>query len=255
MSNINKEFFKTNYPRVFGRALPSKKFGFIEKIIDAFDKCSFMVSLRWLAYILATAMHESNDTFEPVAEGYWIKPDSKRVNALYNYYSKNNPGALRTIFPNGKNGTAYYGRGRVVQLTHDFNYKLASLEIYGDLRLYNNPDMILTDPECDMLVTFNGMYKGWFTGRKLQDFFPLGSSSSNPVSARKIINGLDKANLIAGYYKRFYDLLEFEDEEKPETTVIEEIPDPEMITAELAEAVNGQDLLNGYADNDTDNLT
>ena len=36
-----------------------------------------MKSLRWLAYILATSMHESNDTFAPVVEGYWIKPESK----------------------------------------------------------------------------------------------------------------------------------------------------------------------------------
>lgn len=253
MSTVNKIHFINNYPVVFGRSLPVKKFGLIEKIIDAFDTCAFMVSLRWLAYVLATSMHESNDTFEPVKEGYWIKPESKRVNALYNYYLKHNPGALRTIFPNGKNGTAYYGRGRVVQLTHDFNYKKASLEIYGDLRLFDNPDMIITDPECDMLVTFPGMYKGWFTGYKLSQFFPLGSNKSNPVSARKIINGLDKANLIAGYYTKFYDLLEFNDEIKPADNVAEEIPDPVKIEAEIAEAVNGQNILNGIADNDSEN--
>lgn len=253
MSKVDKNYFKSNYPRIFGRALPARKFDYIKLIIDAFDNCSFMVSLRWLAYILATSMHESNDTFEPVVEGYWIKPDSKRVNALYNYYAKHNPGALKTIFPNGKNGTAYYGRGRVVQLTHDFNYKLASLEIYGDLRLFENPDMIITDPDCDIKVTFTGMYKGWFTGYKLNQFFPLNSNKANPVSARKIINGLDKANLIAGYYIKFYDLLEYEQEKQTEKAVNEETPDPSIVEAEIAEAVHGQDILNGIADNDIDN--
>lgn len=207
---INKEYFSNNYHRLFGKKLGTAKQNNIFTIIDAFVIDDKMKSLRWLAYILATSMHESNDTFAPVAEGYWIKPESKRVSALYSYYTKNNPRALRTIFPNGKTSTAYYGRGRVIQLTHDFNYKLASLKIYGDLRLFNDPDMIINDPSCDMAVTFRGMREGWFTGHRLEQFFPLGSNKANWRGARKIINGLDKANLIAGYAMKFYDLLEWE---------------------------------------------
>jgi hypothetical protein len=207
---VNKDYFINNYHRLFGKKLSAVKQNNIFTIIDAFENDDAMKSLRWLAYILATSMHESNDTFAPVAEGYWIKPESKRVSSLYNYYTKNNPGALRTMFPNGKSGTAYYGRGRVVQLTHDFNYKLASLKIYGDLRLFNDPDMIINDAACDLAVTFRGMHEGWFTGYRLEQFFPLGSNKANWRSARKIINGLDKANLIAGYAMKFYDLLEWE---------------------------------------------
>ncbi|MEO8514929.1 MAG: glycoside hydrolase family 19 protein, partial [Ignavibacteria bacterium] len=209
MEKLNKEYFENNYHRVFGRKISEEKKKNIFAITDAFVSDDDMKSLRWLAYILATSMHESNDTFAPVVEGYWIKPETKRVNALYNYYSKNNPGALKTIFPNGRTGAAYYGRGRVVQLTHDFNYKLASLKIYGDLRLYNNPDMIITDAACDMAVTFKGMLSGWFTGYKLEQFFPLGSNKANWAGSRKIINGMDRANLIAGYAMKFYDLLEW----------------------------------------------
>lgn len=217
MSKADKTYFKEQYPKMFGRALlnesslrPDTRMVNIFQIIDAFDNSPEMESLRWLAYILGTSMHESNDTFAPVVEGYWIKPESKRVAALYNYYSKNNPKALRTIFPNGKYGTAFYGRGRVVQLTHDFNYKSASFKIYNDNRLYKNPELIITDVNCDMAVTFRGMLEGWFTGYKLAQFFPLGSNKANWAGARKIINGLDKANLIAGYAMKFYDCLRFE---------------------------------------------
>jgi len=208
-NEIDKEYFINNYHKLFGKKLSAAKQKNILTIIDAFVNDEAMRSLWWLAYILATSMHESNDTFAPVVEGYWIKPDSKRVSALYSYYTKNNPGALRTIFPNGKSGTAYYGRGRVVQLTHDFNYKLASLKIFGDLRLYNDPDMIISDAACDMAATFRGMREGWFTGHRLEQYFPLGSNKANWRGARKIINGLDKANLIAGYAMKFYDLLEW----------------------------------------------
>ncbi len=209
-SGLKKEYFTNNYNRVFGKKLSEDKKKNIFHITDAFEADADMKSLRWLAYILATSMHESNDTFAPVVEGYWIKPDSKRVNALYNYYLKNNPGALKTIFPNGKNGTAYYGRGRVVQLTHNFNYKNASIKLYGDSRLFNNPEMIISDINCDMSVTFRGMREGWFTGHKLERYFPLGFNKANWAGARKIINGMDKANLIAGYAIKFYELLEWE---------------------------------------------
>lgn len=209
-SVLDKEYFVNNYHRLFGKKLGDEKKKNILMIMDAFEADDEMKSLRWLAYILATSMHESNDTFAPVVEGYWIKPESKRVGALYNYYQKNNPGALRTIFPNGIAGTAYYGRGRVVQLTHDFNYKLASLKIYKDLRLFNDPDMIISDVNCDMSVTFRGMREGWFTGYRLEQFFPLGSGKADWRGARKIINGMDKSTIIAGYAMKFYDLLEWE---------------------------------------------
>jgi len=210
MERINKEFFLAEYKRAFGKTLSEQKKQNIFTITDAFESDPEMKSLRWLAYILATSMHESNDTFAPVVEGYWIKPDAKRIAALYEYYRKNNPGALKTIFPNGRTGTAFYGRGRVVQLTHSFNYRLASEKIYGDMRLLNDPDMIIRDASCDLAVTFRGMLEGWFTGYRLGQFFPLSSDKANWKSARKIINGLDKANLIAGYAMKFYDCLEWE---------------------------------------------
>jgi len=62
-----------------------------------------------------------------------------------------------------------------------------------------------------MSVTFKGMLEGWFTGYKLAQFFPLGSVKADWIGARKIINGLDKAKLIAEYAMKFYDCLRFEE--------------------------------------------
>jgi putative chitinase len=50
------------------------------------------------------------------------------------------------------------------------------------------------------------MRKGRFTGRKLVDYFS--DPHTDYVDARKIINGLDKANLIAGYARKFQALLQ-----------------------------------------------
>ena len=49
------------------------------------------------------------------------------------------------------------------------------------------------------------MKLGTFTGKKLDDYVTL--SKSDFVSARRIINGTDRADLIAGYAEQFDDLL------------------------------------------------
>ncbi|MDP9855941.1 hypothetical protein [Agrobacterium tumefaciens] len=51
-----------------------------------------------------------------------------------------------------------------------------------------------------------GMLEGLFTGKKLTDYFNL--KKDDPVGARAVVNGRDKAKLIAGYYKSFLDALE-----------------------------------------------
>ncbi len=64
-----------------------------------------------IAYVLATADHETNHTFKPVIEAYWLSnPDTY----------------LKTHLPSSKY-YPYYGRG-YVQLTWDYNY-----EKYGKL--------------------------------------------------------------------------------------------------------------------------
>ena len=47
-----------------------------------------------------------------------------------------------------------------------------------------------------------GMQRGWFTGRRLADYF--NPERGDWVNARRIINGTDKANLIAGYGQAYY---------------------------------------------------
>jgi putative chitinase len=49
------------------------------------------------------------------------------------------------------------------------------------------------------------MVEGWFTGKKLSDYF--GGGRYEPVGARRIINGTDKDDLIAGQCGLFVDAL------------------------------------------------
>ena len=55
-------------------------------------------------------------------------------------------------------------------------------------------------------VMFEGMmsgrsFKGDFTGKSLENYF--NSSINDPLGARRIINGTDKAQLIADYHNSF----------------------------------------------------
>ena len=181
---INRKLFFDNYRSHFGK-LSQTLVDNINDILNAIDKEPKMHDKRYIGYTFGTAKIESNDTFAPVVEGYWIK--SNRLQKLYNYYKLNNPGALRTIFPNGAKEPAFYGRGRITQTTHLGNYLKASMEIFGDDRLVKNPDLIL-DPDTDMKVAFRGMLEGWFTGKKLSDYF--NDKRTDYYNGRKIINGI-----------------------------------------------------------------
>lgn len=135
--------------------------------------------LRWVAYMLATVKHETAGTFAPIAE--------------YGR-GKDQPYGIPDL-----NGRIYYGRG-YVQLTWKENYaKLGKQLGLGDA-LVENPDLAL-DPDIAYRILSHGMRNGSFTGRKLADY--ISGSRCNYVGARRIINGDDKAALIASYAADF----------------------------------------------------
>lgn len=126
---------------------------------------------RKLAYALATAWHETAFTLMPVSEYGGEK------------YLKGKP-----YYP-------WYGRG-YVQLTWADNYAL-----YG---IKDTPEKAL-EPDRAAQIMVDGMLRGKFTGKKLSDYFS--ASKEDPVGARRIINGTDRAEQIAGYYRQFLGLI------------------------------------------------
>ncbi len=128
-----------------------------------------------IAYVLATADHETNHTFKPVIEAYWLpSPD--------NY--------LKTHLPSSKY-YPYYGRG-YVQLTWDYNYEKYGRLVEKDLLKY--PEKAL-DPEVALFVLVHGFKTGAFTGRKIADY--INEHITDFINARRCINGIDKAKEIA----------------------------------------------------------
>lgn len=143
--------------------------------------------IRWVAYALATAYHETDYTMQPIAE-----------------YGHGR--GLAYGVPTGPNGQVYYGRG-YVQLTWRHNYARADAEIPG-FDLVTHPDNAMK-PGVAAVIMVRGMVEGWFTGLKLENYFPLHNPKfADWLNARRIVNGLDCAARIALYGQHFRDALE-----------------------------------------------
>lgn len=153
----------------------------MDAILDYWEANGFHDG-RHLAYIFATTYHETARTMQPIEE--YGKGKTRP-------YGKPDPITALT----------YYGRG-FVQLTWKDNYKKAG-ELVG-FDLVNHPKMAL-DLAYSTKILVEGMTVGLFTGKKLSNYF--NDQVTDPIGARKIINGRDKAELIAGYYEIFLDAI------------------------------------------------
>jgi hypothetical protein len=122
-----------------------------------------------IAYVLATAEHETFKQYKPVIEAFWVGEK----------YRKSLP-----YYP-------YYGRG-YVQLTHKYNYekfgRLLSMDLLSDL------DVVL-EKKVSMFVLVYGMSVGLFSGKRLGEY--VNKNDKDFVHARKVVNGRDKAKEIA----------------------------------------------------------
>jgi putative chitinase len=177
-----KVFFDAVRKAPFGGSISQKAVKGCNAILDEWEKRG-LTDRRWLAYMLATAYHETAHTMQPIAE-----------------YGK---GKGRKYGVKGKHGQVAYGRG-YVQLTWDYNYERADKELGLNGALTKNYEMAL-DPAIAAEIMFAGMIEGWFTGKKLSDYI---NSKTDFRNARRIINGVDKAAMIAGYASDFLAALE-----------------------------------------------
>lgn len=158
------------------------------------DTCKSHGLLRnQTAYVLATSFHESAHTMKPIYE-----------RGARAYFDKYEPGTrIGAVLGNTQAGDGYLFRGRgYVQLTGRANYAKAGAKL--GLNLIRLPDLALVSANAAQVIVL-GMIEGWFTGKSLSSYITL--SSSDFVNARRIINGTDRADLIAGYAHEYDALL------------------------------------------------
>lgn len=186
----------------FGGRLSTAQVQGMEAILDKWESSTVLTDIRWLAYILATAFHESAHTMQPVRETL-LKSDAAVIKALDKAFANGKlKGVSKPYWRKDASGKAWYGRG-LVQITHRRNYEVMGAILGIDLG--KNPDLAL-EMNIAVDILFEGMTKGIsnkgdFTKYSLEDYF--NETKDDPVGARRIINGTDKDQLIAGYYNDF----------------------------------------------------
>lgn len=180
---MNRAVFFDRVRSMFGGKLTQAQVDGIEALLAA--TAALPVSYR--AYLLATAKHETADTMQPITEYGGRK-----------YFDKYDTGNLAKALGNTPeaDGDGYLYRGRgYVQITGRANYAKAGLAL--GLDLLRNPELAL-QPTVAAQILVRGCAEGWFTGKKLGDYLP-----GDYRGARRVVNGTDRAVLIAQYATAF----------------------------------------------------
>ncbi|MGQ3290811.1 MAG: glycoside hydrolase family 19 protein, partial [Shinella sp.] len=158
---------------------------------------------RWLAYMLGTAHHETGRTMQAVRETF-ASTDDKAIAILDRAFNAGRlPWVSTPYWHKDSRGRSWLGRG-LVQLTHKSNYEKMSTELGIDL--VADPTLAM-DLQTAVKIMLKGMRKGSFTGKKLGDFFS--PTKEEWRNARKIINGLERADLVASYAKSYYGAISY----------------------------------------------
>lgn len=187
-----KRFFDGVRQQPFSGKLKQAEVDGMNAILDEWDRRK-LTDLRWLAYMLGTTKWETDHTMLPIKEkgsdAYFKRYDIKGTNpSLARRLGNLNPG----------DGALYCGRG-YVQLTGRYNYR--NMGKYLGQPLEEHPSLAMRD-DIAAQIMFEGMIRGMFTGKKLADYFNV--KGTDWINARRIINGTDRAETIAGIAKQFY---------------------------------------------------
>lgn len=154
----------------------------LEQFLGFLEADRHMTDVRWIAYALSTVLHECAGQWKPIRE-----------------YGRGKGRAY------GLSG--FYGRG-YVQLTWRDNYALMGRLLGANL--VAEPDLAL-EPEVAYRILSLGMREGLFardkTGRPHSLERYISGATCDYTGARRIINGTDKARLIAGYAEKFERIL------------------------------------------------
>ena len=192
---MNRDVFFTYVRRnPFGGSISPQQIDGLTRILDYWEEKYKTRDIRWLAYMLATTFHETAHTMQPVRE-----MGGEKYLRSKKYYP-------------------WVGEG-LVQVTWEVNHKKFGATKTGQLMTW----------EKALPALFEGMIHGKFTGKRLDQYFQ--GSTENPREARRIVNGTDKAGLIADYYTAFLGALKPSLEAEPPKDVTPEADKPDTTPA------------------------
>lgn len=185
---FNREKFFAGYRQKIGRLSQSQVDG-LDDLLSFIEADEAMEDERHISYVLATVLHECAATWKPIKERGGVAYLSK-------YEGRKDLGNTQK-----GDGVKYAGKG-FTQITGRANYTYFAYRL--DVDLVENPALAL-DPRIAYQIMSIGMLEGKFTGKALDDY--INDSKTDYRSARRVINAMDKAALIAGYAAKFEAIL------------------------------------------------
>lgn len=192
--SISIETFLREYQRKAGNLKPAPA-THLRQLLGFINQDTRIRDTRQRAYVLATVRHETAATFAPIHE---------RGNL--SYFDKYEPGTkLGKRLGNVQKGDGFLFRGRgYVQITGRANYARLSSPDYINRDLIAKPDDALI-PSVAYRILSVGMALGLFTGAALGRY--VDEDKADYFSARRVVNGLDRALLISEYAKVMEEVL------------------------------------------------
>lgn len=194
MPIVRKVFFDAVRVSLFDGVLKPRQVAGLTAILRSAGE----IDGRWLAYILATAHHETGRTMQPVRETF-ASSDSRAIKLLDSAFESGRlPSVSAPYWRRDAEGKSWLGRG-LVQLTHKANYQAMS-RITG-IDLVSRPERAM-EMAVAARILVAGMQAGAFTGRSLGQYFS--DHKEDWTGARRIINGRDRAARVAGYGRTYF---------------------------------------------------
>lgn len=189
-TNYYLEINKTLY----NGKLSDKQIAVMEVFFTMFKELN-IIDIRYIASTFGNIYHETDTTFMPIEE-YGkgkSKPYGKKIK--YNKSTYNTPDKI------------FFGRGFTQNTWYEI-YETLTKEAKNQGKgwdFLNNPELLL-EIEPSAWATIVAMTKGLYTGKKLSNYF--NTTTCDFKNARRIINGLDRAELVEQYSIKFYKALQ-----------------------------------------------
>ncbi|CAN7433096.1 hypothetical protein [Rhizobium sp. LjRoot254] len=205
---MNREFFFEEVrDNLFAGTLKQGQVNGMEAILDEWDANHGDKDDRWLAYMLATAYHETGRAMAPVEENLNYSAARLRVvfpsrftAAQAASYAGHRERIANRVYSNklgngdeaSGDGWKYRGRG-LVQITGKSNY--------AKFGVADAPDDAMNDVKT-VQIMFEGMIDGLFTGKELSNYFS--PTREDWKNAREIILPGNLEDQVGMYGRAFY---------------------------------------------------
>ena len=177
---FDKEKFLFLYQNEYKPLNDSQKAGLLA-ILEQIENDTHVTDIRWAAYMLATVKRECGGEWQPIGE--YDKGKGRKYGV-----------------PAGPYGHIYYGRG-LTQNTWLDNYRMLT-EAWNKAHP-DRPVDFVKDPDLLLQIEYSywamsyAMRNGAYTGVGLKKY--INAEKCDYLNSRRIINGTDCADMIAGY--------------------------------------------------------